>query len=142
MNMLIFASSRPGPGSRVKHLPHIPPQYLSELIDAMELSHQELLAPPDRIKDDAAKLAKWQPRVRKVVNWNVVRKGEFATNKDSEPVFVKSDEKGFQEEEGEGSEEQEMKEVLEPLTIGLIGQPNVGKSSVRGVYSIDIAREG
>ncbi|KAG8926747.1 hypothetical protein FRC01_008432 [Tulasnella sp. 417] len=120
-----------GKGSRVKHLPHIPPQYLSELIDAMELSHQELLAPPDRIKDDPEKLARWQPRVRKVVNWNVVRKGESAADKDSEPVFIKSDEKGFQEEaDSEGNEEEEMKEVLEPLTIGLIGQPNVGKSSL------------
>ncbi|KIO33823.1 hypothetical protein M407DRAFT_3835 [Tulasnella calospora MUT 4182] len=120
-----------GKGSRVKHLPHIPPQYLSELIDAMELSHQELQAPPDRIKDDPAKLAKWQPRVRKVVNWNVVRKGESVADNNSGPVFIKGDEKGFQEEEdGEGNEEQEMKEVVEPLTIGLIGQPNVGKSSL------------
>lgn len=107
----------------------------------MEFSHQELLAPPDRIKDDPEKLAKWQPRVRKVVNWSVVRKGESAADKDSVPVFIKSDEKGFrEEEEGEGNEEQEMKEVLEPLTIGLIGQPNVGKSSVRSAFSLAFHR--
>lgn len=96
----------------------------------MEQCHNELLLPPEAISDDPMKLSKWQPRVRKSVNWEVVRRGEAAEQAAPTNVVV-SDDRGFVEDEDE-DEEAAKKEVTEPLTIGLIGQPNVGKSSVSG----------
>ncbi|KAG9001776.1 hypothetical protein FRB94_000642 [Tulasnella sp. JGI-2019a] len=125
------SSSTAGKASRrIKHIPHIPPQYMNDLIDAMQTCHQELLEPPAAIKADPKKLVSWTPRVRSEVDWNVVRMGQSKT-----AVADAVD-------ESEGSTGKSLGDSTIPdipglaeaetgaLTIGLIGQPNVGKSSL------------
>ncbi|KAG8884532.1 hypothetical protein FRB97_004045 [Tulasnella sp. 331] len=121
---------------RLKHVPHIPPKYLDDLIDAMKTCHEELLEPPEAIRNDPKKLASWLPHVRREVDWNVVRTGRASTGSDApatvETVGTRQDatESGPKDtSNGPDSNSPEGPETGS-LTIGLIGQPNVGKSSL------------
>lgn len=135
--------------TRVKHVPHIPPQYLNELIDAMKECHDELLEPPEAIRDDSKKLVAWKPRVRGDVDWNVVRTGQLAQDSRAVVDVSTNNTDALQhpeEEEEEGVQEQGSEPENGPLTIGVIGQPNVGKSSVsfisvRYVYKLGLTSQ-
>ncbi|KAG8709799.1 hypothetical protein FRC08_018044 [Ceratobasidium sp. 394] len=124
-----------GQGSRMKYQPHMPPTLLDELRSALKAAHEALLEPPQRVKEDPEKLRNWRPIVRAQVNWEAIGQ------KDSEQgagISLPDDEPPTNDagpEAGENDEEDEdapPKEYLENrfLTIGLIGQPNVGKSSL------------
>ena len=63
------------------------------------------------------------------MNWDVVRRGE-ASGGEVAGVVTASDDTAFAESAEGDDADQPKKEVTGPLTIGLIGQPNVGKSSV------------
>jgi ribosome biogenesis GTPase A len=94
--------------------PHLPLTFREMLVDALKVTHAEMLDPPDKLKGDEKKLKQWRPIVKREVDWEQV----LSVQGD---VSVPS-----------GQEECEVEEGLEPdyLTIGLIGQPNVGKSSL------------
>ncbi|CAE6462086.1 unnamed protein product [Rhizoctonia solani] len=124
-----------GQGSRVKYQPHMPTKLRDDLREALKIAHTALLDPPLKFKEDPDKLVNWRPVVRAQVDWEAIGKD---TN---EPAVVPT---SYEEEGGEISgdadtvppndidEDAPPREYLEDkfLTVGLIGQPNVGKSSL------------
>jgi len=56
---------------------YIPQNSLDALLDAIQASHEELLDPPQFLKDDQdpekKRLKEWKPKVRKDVDWEAVR---------------------------------------------------------------------
>ncbi|KZV83144.1 P-loop containing nucleoside triphosphate hydrolase protein [Exidia glandulosa HHB12029] len=90
---------------------HIPAQSMRQFVDALKATHAELTTRPETIRHDPAKVAAWKPSVKEHVDWDVLVQPHHrrATIPDQEPE--ESEEKRY-------------------LTLGLIGQPNVGKSSL------------
>jgi hypothetical protein len=117
------------PTAKTRHRPDIPRDSLLELVEALRTAHQRLSTPHTRIQDDPEKIKKWKSPVRKDVDWSVlVPKGAQAIiprlTKAAVPENTASG-----SAEGSGSDLED-REAEDPLTIGLIGQPNVGKSSL------------
>ncbi|BEJ11313.1 hypothetical protein CspHIS471_0107350 [Cutaneotrichosporon sp. HIS471] len=126
-----------------RHKPAIPSASRKALVDALREAHGRLLAPPEWARTDERKLAAWRPSVRSVVDWDVLAAGPApparGNGKRGTPREGSEPEDAVEEEEEEEEEEEHDKETderptrdheVEPLTIGLIGQPNVGKSSL------------
>ncbi|KZS91691.1 P-loop containing nucleoside triphosphate hydrolase protein [Sistotremastrum niveocremeum HHB9708] len=102
-----------GQGQRVSRDPHLPLDLRNDLFSTLRACHAEICEPPAAIRDNEEKLKTWKPRVRPDINWRAVGSPHDGPRpKDREP--------------GRDKEES----VPEFLTIGLIGQPNVGKSSL------------
>ncbi|KAH8997370.1 P-loop containing nucleoside triphosphate hydrolase protein [Lactarius akahatsu] len=100
-------SGREGTARRGRYEPHIPRTFKEQLVTALKEAHHEMLQPPERIKDDPEKMSGWRPSVKVEVDWDVpARKDSDGTAADSHEAET------------------------DVLTIGLIGQPNVGKSSL------------
>ncbi|CAE6472925.1 unnamed protein product [Rhizoctonia solani] len=125
-----------GQGSRVKYQPHMPAKLRDDLREALKTAHTALLDPPLKVKEDPKKLANWRPVVRAQVDWEAI--GQENINK---PTVVLADHEDDGVELTSGAdatpptdtdEDAPSKEYLEDkfLTVGLIGQPNVGKSSL------------
>ncbi|KAI0347817.1 P-loop containing nucleoside triphosphate hydrolase protein [Trametopsis cervina] len=116
--------------------PHLPSAFRQTLVDALKDTHAELLEPPERIRHVLEKVKTWKPPVRRDVDWDALlhaRGGQVGSvvggaanpkHKDSGP---RSEEHA--DADADHNEDQEDEEA-EFLTIGLIGQPNVGKSSL------------
>ncbi|KDQ14426.1 hypothetical protein BOTBODRAFT_32560 [Botryobasidium botryosum FD-172 SS1] len=128
---------RKGQGARVQREPHIPPPALDALLAALKKAHEELLRPPPNVQADPAKLANWKPRVREVVGWAeaglgaavpVVMNSHSKKEETESPMQGQESSGGDKENEGETPPNEPS--PTEALTIGLIGQPNVGKSSL------------
>ncbi|KAF8513455.1 hypothetical protein JB92DRAFT_2923353 [Gautieria morchelliformis] len=98
---------RKGQGQRKKFEPEMKPEDLRELVAALQAAHAELLAPPEKIKNNEEKLKNWKPCVPQVIDWDAALRGGHA-----------------QVDHNVDDESQEF------MTVGLIGQPNVGKSSL------------
>ncbi|KAF8514634.1 P-loop containing nucleoside triphosphate hydrolase protein [Hysterangium stoloniferum] len=96
-------SERKGQGQRKKFKPEMKPDDLLELVEALKAAHEELITPPERIRNNAEKLQNWKPSVRRTVEWTAINGGHAHV---------------------------EIEEGQEYLTVGLVGQPNVGKSSL------------
>ncbi|KZV83143.1 P-loop containing nucleoside triphosphate hydrolase protein [Exidia glandulosa HHB12029] len=94
---------------------HIPPQSMQQFVDALKATYAELTTPPEAIRHDPAKVAAWKPRVKEHVEWDVLMQPQDQRAS----VPRRSD-----DQEPEDDEEKRY------LTLGLIGQPNVGKSSL------------
>ncbi|KAJ9122967.1 hypothetical protein QFC24_004005 [Naganishia onofrii] len=129
--------------TRHRHIPQIPGSTLNELLEALEKAHMDLLKPPPVLLDQPEKLERWRREcrrsVKEVVNW-----GEFKQRPQQQQAVV--DEHGEEEmvereaKEGDIVEDDEVHDnetheaegdkEAETLTIGLIGQPNCGKSSL------------
>ncbi|KAG8787783.1 hypothetical protein FRC12_015284 [Ceratobasidium sp. 428] len=121
-----------GQGSRTKYQPHMPSNLLDELRSALKIAHNALLEPPQRVKEDPEKLKNWRPAVRTQVDWEAIgqKNSDNETGPpplDDEPLTDNDEPRADDDDEDAPS-----KEYLENkfLTIGLIGQPNVGKSSL------------
>ena len=109
--------------------PHIPQSFRQTLVNAIKDAHTEMLQPPERIKIDPERLKNWVSPVKREVDWEAV-------------LYAEGDKVGLsvggaavprtQLPEDDRSENGEPEQRQEPtyLTIGLIGQPNVGKSSL------------
>nr|XP_019051132.1 hypothetical protein I302_01581 [Kwoniella bestiolae CBS 10118]OCF30062.1 hypothetical protein I302_01581 [Kwoniella bestiolae CBS 10118] len=122
-----------------RHRPDIPQDSLEELIIALKTAHERLLEVPTWAKDNPEKLKEWKPSVRPSVDWLSLAQEEYpydiatthstskAHNK-SKDAQNKDQEQQFDSNVAGGSTARDPSE--EPLTIGLIGQPNVGKSSL------------
>ncbi|EJD45742.1 P-loop containing nucleoside triphosphate hydrolase protein [Auricularia subglabra TFB-10046 SS5] len=120
VRVVTVESYRPKPAAaqgrgRPRYEPHIPPASLQQLVDALREVHAELCEPPQAVKDDPERLAAWKPRAKPDVDWELLLAPQ--DQRGLKPRQVNED------DDDEGAEKQF-------LTIGLIGQPNVGKSSL------------
>jgi ribosome biogenesis GTPase A len=117
-------------GARAARDPYLPLPFREELVNTIKEVHAELLQPPEKIRGDEEKVKRWRPRVKREVDWESVltaRGGQVGTVVGGASVPKPAPEDGEEvadEEGGEGDAEPQH------LTIGLIGQPNVGKSSL------------
>lgn len=122
---------------RSRHRPEIPRESLEDLVKALQNAHSRLITPHPRVRDDPEKLKNWKPPVRTQVDWSIL------LPKGAAPVLPRGANTASADAEalarevqsaigtgGAGLEGDEHDPQNEPLTIGLIGQPNVGKSSL------------
>ncbi|KZO95953.1 P-loop containing nucleoside triphosphate hydrolase protein, partial [Calocera viscosa TUFC12733] len=105
-------------GRRVE--PFLPSEFRSQLVRALREAHEELKTPP------AGEEGKWKCRVRRDVDWEAVERGLGGKVHQPEHREAERPPPENLDEEGEGEHDA----PPEYLTIGLIGQPNVGKSSL------------
>ncbi|KAM0788802.1 hypothetical protein ACM66B_002890 [Microbotryomycetes sp. NB124-2] len=143
-------------GTKPKFEPGAPVEARFELVDALRRAHQKLLTPPRAVSDFPDRLARWKPRVKQDVDWESVedeaaskareaeqrsakdRRGRRRKDRDAALVPRQHPmDGGESEHEGErGDDDDEQDEPLSDedpypyISIGLIGQPNVGKSSL------------
>ncbi|KAK8850508.1 hypothetical protein IAR55_004426 [Kwoniella newhampshirensis] len=116
-----------------RHKPDIPRQSLDELISALKTAHERLLQPSAWTREKPERLEVWKPTVRSKVDWaDLVDKDDsvhagssrFVTHANVQVIETVTSTPGNDEEPHFRDPERE------PLTVGLIGQPNVGKSSL------------
>ncbi|KAI0639624.1 hypothetical protein C8Q77DRAFT_1224741 [Trametes polyzona] len=122
---------------RRAHKPFLPSKFRTALVDALRATHAELLEPPEEVKANPERLAKWKPKVKTHVDWDAALKahgGDVGTAVASKPQKATADGRtdGEQTTEEGHLDRDHPDEDAEPdiLTIGVIGQPNVGKSSL------------
>ena len=134
---------------------HLPLPFRERLVNAMRQVHEEMLIPPERVRLDEAKLNRWNPPVKREIDWYGVlhahgKKVGSAVGGAAVPKGEAKEENkdDTQEPEPQNSDNGGQPEWQEPefLTVGLIGklssyshiqnltacsgQPNVGKSSL------------
>ncbi|KAJ7103475.1 hypothetical protein B0H15DRAFT_936078 [Mycena belliarum] len=102
---------------RKQHEPHIPESFRHRLLEAIRQEHAEMLEPPERVKANPARLESWQPPVKRDIDWERV-------------MTADSEKTGTVVGGPTAPREDDTDEEPKFLTIGLIGQPNVGKSSL------------
>lgn len=112
-----------GPG-KARHRPHIPNTARVALLDALQIAHARLLSPPSWVAADPERLSSWKPPVRESVHWGDLEADAVCVEDDNETHLPGGDHKDQPAGESTGDP------ALEPLTFGLVGQPNVGKSSL------------
>lgn len=112
--------------SRARHRPHIPASARAALLEALQIAHARLLSPPAAVMADPDKLANWQPSVREAVHWADLE-GDIVCVEDEDDTEVPLDQLRVTDDQA-GSQTRDLQS--EPLTFGLVGQPNVGKSSL------------
>ena len=132
---------------RHRHIPHIPETSLDALICAIKRAHVSLLEPPASLACDPDKVARWQTechsRIKPEIDWNQLYQPGDAQARDPQTSADVTSEGGDYEleetqpesESGEGDDEGNDEGTRTPrkatcLTVGLIGQPNNGKSSL------------
>lgn len=96
-----------GQGKRSKFVPYLSPQSRTALFEAIQRVHKAVTTPPQRIRDDPDQLKQWKPPCHPNINWQAVQ--HHPTQTDPTPSHTLNE---------------------DSVTIGLIGQPNVGKSSL------------
>ena len=87
----------------------------SDLFKTLRDCHAELCEPPEAVKSNPERMKTWKPRVKPDIQWAAVEDDDFQV----------PDHKDYRDPEGDDDDH-----TPEFLTIGLIGQPNVGKSSL------------
>jgi hypothetical protein len=120
---------------------------LDALISAIKRAHVSLLDPPSTLVGDPDKVARWQTecysRIKPEIDWmQLYQPGDVQNREPQTPVDI-TPENGESDMEENGSESESREEPNEGdddptkaprkatcLTIGLIGQPNNGKSSL------------
>ena len=66
----------PAQGKKKIHEAHLPSAFRHALVETLKDAHAELLEPPEYVRCDAEKLARWRPRVRREVDWTAVLEAE------------------------------------------------------------------
>jgi hypothetical protein len=51
---------------------HLPLPFRERLVNAMRQVHEEMLIPPERVRSDEAKLNRWNPPVKREIDWDGV----------------------------------------------------------------------
>ncbi|KAJ7631053.1 GTPase [Roridomyces roridus] len=102
---------------RKQREPKLPESFRHLLVQAIREEHAALLQPPEKVQANPARLASWKPPVKREIDWQRV----VSAQDDKAGTFV-----GGPAVPHDDASEAEPKF----LTIGLIGQPNVGKSSL------------
>lgn len=107
--------------------PHLPASFRETLVNAIKEVHAELLEPPEEIKQHPERLKNWLPSVKREIDWESVLSPKDEKVGLSVGGAAVPRPKSPGDAQGENDEQHQ-----EPthLTIGLIGQPNVGKSSL------------
>ncbi|PCH33931.1 nucleoside triphosphate hydrolase protein [Wolfiporia cocos MD-104 SS10] len=107
---------------------HLPLPFRETLVDALRETHAELLVPPEHVSSDPEKAKRWVPKVKKEVDWGAVMRAEG----DKVGSVIGGATAPHPHADTTQGDEGEQEGFVEPqfLTIGLIGQPNVGKSSL------------
>ncbi|KAL1683741.1 hypothetical protein EV122DRAFT_286023 [Schizophyllum commune] len=106
-------------GRRPAYEPHLPEEFRRKLVEAIHDTHAELLEPPPRVRESEKRLAYWKPSVRRSVDWEAAAAPrEFGAPEPARSAPPKPE------------NDADVPEEPPYLTIGLIGQPNVGKSSL------------
>ncbi|GAA5986537.1 hypothetical protein JCM10908_003790 [Rhodotorula pacifica] len=136
-------------------VPAAPPPARHALLSALRSAHTTLLTPPPIVASDPARLARWRPRIRREVDWESVEEegGETGVHAGEDGAGERRTRrakgKGRMREEdafevrmpppqeddapnaaGGTDEPDDGSDPYPYLTVGLIGQPNVGKSSL------------
>lgn len=145
-------------GVGARFMPEAPKASRLSLLSALKKAHHELLQPPPAVANFPDRLARWKPKICAEVNWDTVenpseeagapvkekkeRKSRRNKMKDAflprlprpvpgAPVLEEVEEEEVEEEEPEPTHLAAHDHSDNPfLSIGLIGQPNVGKSSL------------
>ncbi|KAF9567010.1 P-loop containing nucleoside triphosphate hydrolase protein [Agrocybe pediades] len=111
---------------RKQYQPHIPEHFRATLINEIKQVHAELLQPPERVASNPDRLKSWVPPVKREVDWD----GLLNAKGDNVGLAVGGATvprpQSPEEQDGQHGQRHEPTQ----LTIGLIGQPNVGKSSL------------
>ncbi|KAJ6621206.1 hypothetical protein B0H10DRAFT_2019215 [Mycena sp. CBHHK59/15] len=112
--------ARSGHQGRKQYEPHLPESFRHRLVEAIKQQHAEMLQPPEKVKANPAWLERWKPSIKRDVNWEQVLNacgGQVGTAVGGAAA-------------PRAGEDESADEEPKFLTIGLIGQPNVGKSSL------------
>ncbi|GAA6054408.1 hypothetical protein JCM3770_002243 [Rhodotorula araucariae] len=136
-------------GTQPRFVPSAPPPLRNALLTALRAAHARLLTPPEIVAAVPERLARWRPRCRREVDWEGVADegGETGVRAGTAeagdaPKRRRGRGKGrTREEEATVEQPEEKREAANDcldgedaefpfLTVGLIGQPNVGKSSL------------
>ncbi|GAA5925846.1 hypothetical protein JCM3775_005132 [Rhodotorula graminis] len=144
-------------GTQPRFVPSAPPPLRNALLTALRDAHAKLLTPPPIVSSVPERLARWRPRCRRTVDWEGVAdeggetgiragrsdfggvqkrrrgKGKGRGARDDEMELREEEPAHDDEGEGEGEAsagERDEDDEFPFLTVGLIGQPNVGKSSL------------
>jgi hypothetical protein len=98
---------------RTMYEPHIPQSFRQRLVDTIRQVHQELLQPPEKVRNNHESLAKWKPRgIRLDVDWDAVS----SAHNSKAGSIVGGASAPRPEDDDDGGEEPRF------LTIGLIGK--------------------
>ncbi|KIM47738.1 hypothetical protein M413DRAFT_208353 [Hebeloma cylindrosporum] len=106
--------------------PSIPDHFRATLLQVIKEVHAELLEPPERVKSNPDRLKSWVPAVKREIDWEGVMRAKGS----KVGLAVGGATVPRQKSPEESPEEPDHRQEPEYLTIGLIGQPNVGKSSL------------
>jgi hypothetical protein len=105
-------------GKRTRLTPFLSDDSRSAIFAAIKKAHKSLITPPAKVAEDPERLAQWQPSCAANIDWGEVQSGRHV-------VRNGGDNSSSSGSAGGGREASETS-----LCIGLIGQPNVGKSSL------------
>jgi ribosome biogenesis GTPase A len=97
----------------------IPESTKETLVQAVKTAHERLLHPPPWAQREPEKLKQWRPNVRHRVEWSQLQ--------GISDVVISAPPTAVQPTDGQPEDRDPNRE---PLVVGLIGQPNVGKSSL------------
>jgi hypothetical protein len=97
---------------RRQHDPHLPESFRRRLVEAIQQEHAAMLEPPEKIKNNPARLEHWKPPVKRDIDWERV----LAAEGEKVGTLVGGPAAPAPHEEDPAEEEPKF------LTIGLIGQ--------------------
>ncbi|KAF7966429.1 hypothetical protein HWV62_38412 [Athelia sp. TMB] len=112
--------------------PHLPQTFKERLVDAIRAVHAEMMVPPERIRDDAEKVARWKPPAKREVDWaRVANAGGGQVGSAVGGAVVPK----LREPDGD-ADASEMAGDVEPefLTIGLIGKCLLQSSLLNALF--------
>jgi hypothetical protein len=102
--------------------PHLPRPFRASLVNTLREIHEEMLQPPERVRLDPVKLARWKPSIKPVVDWEAVMNASGGhVGKAVGGAIAPYPPANDLGSEG-GSEEDHEQAEPEYLTIGLIGK--------------------
>lgn len=113
---------------KAKHKPSIPEGSMEGLISALRTAHERLLTPPSRVSVDPEKRKGWRAPVRRHIDWFILTRHDVRSGSEPPPSTLEAAAEASRAKLQESDERRDPDS--EPLTIGLVGQPNVGKSSL------------
>ncbi|KAK7465407.1 hypothetical protein VKT23_005385 [Stygiomarasmius scandens] len=101
---------------RHRFQPYLPQGLREQLVAAIRDLHSKMIQPPEKVKTNPAWMKGWKPSVPTHIDWEAALQFDSETPADPMPL--------------ERSDEAEDGETTPFLTVGLLGQPNTGKSSL------------
>ncbi|KAF9486315.1 P-loop containing nucleoside triphosphate hydrolase protein [Pholiota conissans] len=113
---------------RALYEPSIPDHFRSQLVNVIKEVHAELLEPPEKVKSNSDRLKHWIPPVKREIDWESVMQAKGS--KVGLAVGGAAVPRPQEDHHSNASEGSDHHQEPSYLTIGLIGQPNVGKSSL------------